>query len=208
MSKNLARNIVDDKLISIASKDVASEEVCNDLLTCENKGKVLVEEFIQKRINDKTVDLHSPLPRVKSRTFSSMYKDNPSKDSKSSSSKLLKADRKLLQRLFNAATAGRDVQTIDILKYELAPIPLSLANAAGQMHSTPKSQILNILSSDKKHSNTSKHPRVGYSNVCHNGWTCTHSSNWLATWLQNLWGIFRNFCTVRFETSRCKYQTS
>ena len=59
--------------------------------------------------------------------------------------KLLKADRKMLQRLFNAASSGRSVQTADILKHELSPVPLSLAKPDGQMNTISKADLLFLL---------------------------------------------------------------
>ena len=35
-----------------------------------------------------------------------------------------------------------------VLKHELSPVPLSLANSSGKMSSTAKSQILNVLTTD------------------------------------------------------------
>ena len=64
---------------------------------------------------------------------------------KQSEKKLLKADRKLLQCLFNAASSGRSVQTADILKHELSPVPLSLTKPGGQMNTTSKSDLLFLL---------------------------------------------------------------
>ncbi len=61
--------------------------------------------------------------------------------------KVVKADRRLLQRLFNAANAGRSVEIAEVLKHELSPVPLSLTNCNGVMNSTVKSQILTVLSS-------------------------------------------------------------
>ena len=64
---------------------------------------------------------------------------------KLSEKKLLKADRRLLQRLFNAASSGRSVQTADILKHELSPVPLSLAKPGREMNTTAKSDLLFLL---------------------------------------------------------------
>ena len=68
---------------------------------------------------------------------------------KQSENKLLKADRKLLQRLFNAASSGRSVQTADILKHELSPVPLSPAKPDGQMNRTSKSDLLFLLTTHR-----------------------------------------------------------
>jgi hypothetical protein len=65
--------------------------------------------------------------------------------SKHNVQKTVKADRNLLQRLLNVVTAGRTVEMKNILKHELSPIPLSLANTAGEMNSTNKAELISIL---------------------------------------------------------------
>ena len=59
--------------------------------------------------------------------------------------KTVKADRKLLQRLLNAVTAGRTVEMGTILKHELSPVPLSLAKHGGDMNPTQESELINVL---------------------------------------------------------------
>lgn len=75
-----------------------------------------------------------------------MYKSSTTESTKRS--KILKADRKILQRLLNASNSGRDMQIAGVLKHELSPVPLSLANSSRKMNSTAKSQILNVLTTD------------------------------------------------------------
>ena len=59
--------------------------------------------------------------------------------------KTIKADRKLLQPLLNAVTAGRIIEMVNILKHELSPISLSLAKHGCDMNSTPKGKLISIL---------------------------------------------------------------
>jgi len=136
-----------DQLVSIASKDVATEDICNDLLTCESRGRQLVEKFTISRLKEKDTEFFAPLKRTKSKTFAILYKTISS--DKQHASKQIKADRKLMQRLFNAASSGRTVQTADVLKHELSPVPLALAKTNGDMNPTAKSQILDLLTKDK-----------------------------------------------------------
>lgn len=136
----------ESKLVSIATKDVAGDEITKDLLSCENRGKTLVNEFTKKRLEDKAVDFFNPMKKNRSKTFAHLYKTTGPE--KQCATKLIKADRKLLQRLFNAANSGRSVQIADIMKHELSPVPMSLVSSNGVMNSTAKSQMLNILTSD------------------------------------------------------------
>ena len=59
----------------------------------------------------------------------------------------IKADRKRVQMLFSVSLVVRKTD-IEILRYELSRVPLSLAKTGGQMHSTVNSDLLNILSKD------------------------------------------------------------
>jgi len=58
----------------------------------------------------------------------------------------VKADRKLIQQLFNAPRAARNAQLETVLKHELSFIPLSLGKTDGMMNSTAKSDLLGIVS--------------------------------------------------------------
>jgi len=90
-----------------------------------------------------TVGFHDTLRKHHSKTFADLYKTNVS--TKQNVQKTIKADRKLLQRLLNAVTAGRPLEMATILKHELSPIPLSLAKVGGKMNSASKSELINIL---------------------------------------------------------------
>ena len=59
--------------------------------------------------------------------------------------KVIKADRKLLQRLLTASLAGRRIDIHDILQHKLSNALLSLAKINGGMNSTCKSDIINTL---------------------------------------------------------------
>ena len=56
------------KLVSVATKDVASDEITSDLLTCAVRGRQLVEEFAVNRLKKKMVEFLAPIKRVKSKT--------------------------------------------------------------------------------------------------------------------------------------------
>ena len=86
---------------------------------------------------------HDVLKKHRSKTFATLYKATVS--TKHNVQKTVKADRKLLQRLLNAVTAGRTVEMGSILKHELSPIPLSLAKHGGDMNSTQKSELIKVL---------------------------------------------------------------
>ena len=79
--------------------------------------------------------------RQKSKTFAVLY-ETPVQDQKQRVTKTIKADRQLIQRLFNATQAGRVIDLHKVLEHELSVVPLSLANTDKKMNSTPKSAML------------------------------------------------------------------
>lgn len=60
------------------------------------------------------------------------------KKSASQKSQTIKADRNLFQRLLVAKDSGRDVDLKNILSHELTPVPLALADTAGNLRPTNK----------------------------------------------------------------------
>ena len=82
-----------------------------------------------------------------SKTFATLY-EVAVQDQKQKSSKTIKADRQLMQRLFDAAQAGRAVNLHKVLEHVLSVVPLSLANTEQKMNSTQKSAMLPLLTKD------------------------------------------------------------
>ncbi|GFR66959.1 hypothetical protein ElyMa_005571700, partial [Elysia marginata] len=59
---------------SLASGRKVQEDVADDLLSVERKGKELFESFLKNRLKEKTEGFHKPLQRDKTKTFSSLKK--------------------------------------------------------------------------------------------------------------------------------------
>ena len=93
---------------------------------------------------DKSVKFFDPIKKNNSKTFGTL--DKTAVTNKEKVTKTLKADRKLIQQLFNASRAGKKIEMKSILKHELSVVPLSLAKTNGQMNSTSKSDLLNLIS--------------------------------------------------------------
>ena len=98
---------------------------------------------MKQRLIEKTVGFHDVLKKHRSKTLATLYKATVS--TKHNVQKTVKADRKHLQRLLNAVTAGRTVEMGSILKHELSSVPRSLAKRGGDMNSKQKSVLINVL---------------------------------------------------------------
>jgi hypothetical protein len=62
--------------------------------------------------------------------------------------KILKTGRNILQRLVIAYKAGREVYLGQILKHELLPAPISIADTSGSLKSGNKSVLQNEILKD------------------------------------------------------------
>ena len=118
-------------------------DVVNNLLTAEDRGKQHLVSNVQKRLIDGSVWFHDSSRKHFSETFGDLHKTTVS--TKQHEMKSVKMDRKLIQQLLNAVTAGRPVEIDSIMKHELSTVPLSIAKVGGDMHSTSKAELIDIL---------------------------------------------------------------
>ena len=59
--------------------------------------------------------------------------------------KIVKTDRNTLHRIVTAFKAGREVNMSEILKHELMPVSIAIAETNGSLRSGNKSLLLDIL---------------------------------------------------------------
>ena len=77
-------------------------------------------------------------------TFAKLY--TVRKDSKENDKNvIMKVDRNVLQRLITAYEAGREVDLQSVLKHELMPVSISLAEMNGSLRTGNKSVLGDIL---------------------------------------------------------------
>ena len=109
----------------------------------QKTGKQQLVSNVQKRLIDGSVRFHDSIRKHFSLTFGDLYKTTVS--TKQHEMKSVKADRKLIQRLVNAVTAGWPVEMDSFMKHELSTVPLPIAKVGGDMHSTTKAEHIDIL---------------------------------------------------------------
>ena len=134
------------RLIPVATNDVATDEIQENMLFSESRGKQLVSEHVRNWFVRKDVPFFDALKKNNSKTFKAMYQTKI--QGKQSEQKFIKADRKLLQRLLTVSMAGRQVKIDEILQHGLSSLPLSLAKINGDMNFTSKSDMIDIVSGD------------------------------------------------------------
>ena len=137
-------------LKNMATKDLSTEAIQTSLLRAGELGQQQLDTFVQDRLvgtgpdGQPKVSIHETLVKNKAPTFSSLYDvvgDSKEKDKKT----ILKADRNILQRLVTSYEAGRSVDLPAILKHELMPVPVSLAEMNGALRDGNKSMLAGIL---------------------------------------------------------------
>lgn len=140
-------------LQSIATKDLADETIQDSLLNAEAYGKQQLEDFVKDRLpvdpenSSPTKSLYDPITRNHAPTFETLYEVKKSAYDKEKA-KILKTDRNILQRLITAYAGGRTVDLDSILKHELMPVPLALANLNGTLRSGNKSVLADLITAE------------------------------------------------------------
>ena len=138
-----------DGLKTLVTKDQATVEITEFLLNAKENGEKQLQQFVQERLvavedgGDTTgrKKFHDRMKRNRSATFAKLYEVRKSDTQKVS----LKADRSIFQRLIISYEAGRNVDLDEILKHELFPVPLALADTDSSLRTGQKSTLMNEL---------------------------------------------------------------
>ena len=139
---------ISDGLTTLVTKDQATVEITEFLLNAKENGEKQLQQFVQERLvavedgGDTTgrKKFHDRMKRNRSATFAKLYEVRKSDTQKVS----LKADRSIFQRLI-ISEAGRNVDLDEILKHELFPVPLALADTDSSLRTGQKSTLMNEL---------------------------------------------------------------
>ena len=131
------------ELHNIATKDRATNEITESLLNVKYcLGQMT--QFVQDRLQHACEEhrgFHDTLKRNNPATFAKLYEIKKTDTQKVT----MKADPSVPQRLIIAYAAGRTVNLEEILKHELLPVPLSIAETSGQLRTGTKSILMDAL---------------------------------------------------------------
>ena len=132
-----------ESLINFATGVVLPEEVADALLASRSKGQEKMKTFVKKWIQTNKVSYWDAIPKLSIKTFSSMTKKVKVKagDEKSIT---VHADRDLFVRLLIGANV-RQINLMEVLSYELALIPCSLAHQDRSLRKSTKSHLAGII---------------------------------------------------------------
>ena len=113
-------------------------------------GQEEVKKFAQDRLivaeqcDKPDVSIYEHVRKNNAPTFATLYqvvKHTKDRDQKT----VMKADRNVLRRLITSYEAGRSVDLSSVLKHELLPVPVSLAEINGTLRTGNKSELVNIV---------------------------------------------------------------
>ena len=104
------------------------------MLSAKKMGIPSVLKHVNSWFVEKDVLFFDSLKKNNTKTLKTRYQTKVK--GKQDEQKVIKADRKLLQRLLTASMAGRQIKIDEVLQHELSSLPLSLARINGDMNST------------------------------------------------------------------------
>ena len=126
----------------LTTNNIATEEIDTDLLTANERRKVVVLRNVKERSFENSVPFFDRQKRQKLKTFATLYEILV--QDRKQVTKRIETDRQLIQILFNALQA-EVVDLHNVLKHELSVLPLSLWSMNKKMKSTQTSAMLPLL---------------------------------------------------------------
>ncbi len=137
----------DDKqpLVNIATSIVAPPDVRNSVCNVREAGTTQLLEFVETRLKTDEVEFFSPIRKPLFKTFATLNK--PVRVKQNQKVKSINIDRQIFSKLTIMAQ-NREVDVRSLLKFELAPVPLSLFHLDGTMRKNNKSMTLSWMEDD------------------------------------------------------------
>ena len=138
-------------LQNLVTQDLATEVIQESLLhakvwTAEVKKFVQDRLIVAEQCDKPDVSIYEPVRNTP--TFATLYevvnKHTKDRDQKT----VMKADRNVLRRLITSYDEGRSVDLSSVLKHELLPVPVSLAEMNGTLRTGNKSELANVVTED------------------------------------------------------------
>ena len=129
-----------NELVNLSSGQKIPDDITNDVLTAEQKGKSTYDKFVEDRLRNKTTDFNDRLEKMKIKTIASNTKAKIFK----TKNKEIKIQRNLLGQLL-VLSLEHEVDMKKVLCYPLSPVPWSLSTANGLPLKTNKSTLFHKI---------------------------------------------------------------
>ena len=137
-----------DDLQNMATKDIVTKDIENDLLSAQSKGQEELNNFITERLiapEPRKIKFRDPLSKNKSLTFASLFEVKHKESKQKGIEMAIKADRKIIQRLITAYEIGRRVNLSSILTHELLTVPQALAETNVTLRTGSKADLYEVF---------------------------------------------------------------
>jgi len=125
-------------LVALDTREAASEEGILCLQTAEEKGALMYNDFVEKRLLQKTKSIYDPIPKCQTKFFG-----NKKKSTKAQPIKALRSDLNLFSRSF-IVSVSRNLDLDKFFAHENQPFPPSLS-LNGEIRSGDKFELTLIL---------------------------------------------------------------
>ena len=132
-------------LVNIATSIAAPDNVAISSSSIKENATEEMSTFVEKRVNADEIDFFSPTEKPKLLTFTSMNKPLVSKQKQAVQA--VRIDREILGKLL-VIGQSREIPIQELMKYELASVPLTLFCLDGSLRKTVKSAALEWLEAD------------------------------------------------------------
>ena len=132
-------------LINIVTSIAAPDNVAISLSSTKENGTKEMSTFVEKRVNTDKIDFFSPIEKSKLLTFASMNKLLVSKQKQAVQA--VRIDSEIFGKL-SAIGQSCEIPIQELMKYELASVPLTLSCVDGSLRKTVKSAALEWLEAD------------------------------------------------------------
>lgn len=132
-------------LRNFATKDVATAEICNSLMTAAVQGRSQVCTFVKERFCSKEpVSYHAKIQLNKALTFETLHQKLVA-SKEVATKKARKDERDTMSRLLSAYDGKRPINLREIVSHELTDVPFAIAKADGSLNTGNKSDIMRVI---------------------------------------------------------------
>ena len=132
-------------LVNIATSIAAPDNVAISLSSIKENGTEEMSTFVEKRVSTGEIDFFSPIEKPQLLTFTSMNKPLVSKQKQAVQA--VRIDREIFGKPL-VIGQSREIPIQELMKYELASVPLTLFCLNGSLRKTVKSAALEWLEAD------------------------------------------------------------
>ena len=144
----MSNDVHSQRLYNICTKDLATDAIQEAPLHAQSLGGKHVTEFVKERLLNEDGKVAVPFKTVpkrnKPQTLESLY-DIPKDKTQNDRNDVWKADKDVMQRLITSYEGDRKVNIQNVMRHELIPVPISIAETDGSLRTGTTSTLATLL---------------------------------------------------------------